>query len=293
MAEYKKVIDVSYCQGIINWDNVNVDAVIIRAGYGRSVGQKDAYFERNYAECKRRGIPCGVYWYSYAMNEEQARMEADRCLEAIQGKKFEFPIYYDVEENSQFNLGCAAVSRIMRAFLEKVEKAGYWVGLYGSYSSLTTFTEQDIRQRYSIWLAHWGVRKSPYQGEYGLWQYGIGRTSGISGDVDLDTGYVDYPALIKAAGLNGYSKAPEPQPEPKPECPYAEPQGLVKKGDKGEDVKWVQWQLINKDYDCGKSGIDGDFGPATDKALKAFQSANGLTADGICGPLTKSALLES
>ena len=291
MADYKNVIDVSYCQGNINWDQVNVDAVIIRAGYGRLVSQKDAYFERNYAGCKRRGIPCGVYWYSYAMNEEQARMEADACLAVIKDKKFEFPIYYDVEENSQFNLGRAAVSRIIRAFLERVEKAGYWVGLYGSYSSLTTFTEPDIRQRYSIWLAHWGVKKSPYQGEYGLWQTGIGRRAGINGDVDIDTGFVDYPALIKAAGLNGYGK-PEPEPQPQPVCPYAEPRGLVKKGDRGEDVKWVQWQLINKNYSCGQSGIDGIFGNATDKALRDFQRASGLVADGICGPLTKKAFLQ-
>lgn len=284
------MIDVSYCQGNINWDKVDVDAVIIRAGYGRSTSQKDAYFERNYAGCKRRGIPCGVYWYSYAMNEEQARMEADACLSVIKGKQFEFPIYYDVEENSQFNLGRAAVSRIIRAFLERVEKAGYWVGLYGSYSSLITFTEPDIRTRYSIWLAHWGVKKSPYPGEYGLWQTGIGYRNGINGQVDLDIGYVDYPALIKAAGLNGYSKDPSPEPQPQPICPYPEPQGFVRKGMKGEDVKWVQWWLIEDGYNCGSYGIDGDFGNATDAAVRKFQQNKGLVVDGIVGPATKAAL---
>lgn len=288
MADFKNMIDVSYCQGRINWDQVNVDAVIIRAGFGRLATQKDTYFERNYSECKRRKIPCGVYWYSYALNEEQARLEADACLEVLKGKQFEFPIYYDVEEKAQFDLGRAAVSRIIRAFLERVEKAGYWVGLYGSYSSLTSFTEEDIRERYSIWLAHWGVSKSPYKGEYGLWQTGIGQRAGIRGDVDIDTGFVDYPTLIKTAGLNGFSKGQEVETEVKPICPYEEPQVLLRKGSEGEGVKWLQWQLINKGYSCGTAGIDGDFGSATEKALRAFQKDRNIIYDGICGPLTRS-----
>lgn len=210
----KKGIDISYCQKKIDWNKVTADFVIARAGYGRYTHQKDSMFESHYAGAKRRGIPIGAYWYSYAMTEEDARREADACIEVLKGKQFEYPIYYDVEEKDQFDLGKGKVSAIIRAFLERLEAAGYWVGLYGSYSSLTTFTDEDIRKRYAIWLAHWDVKKSPYQGAYGIWQYGVGKADGVTGDCDLDYSYVDYPSKIKEKGLNGYGKPPE---EPKKE----------------------------------------------------------------------------
>ena len=145
------------------------------------------------------------------MTEDEARQEADACLAVIKGKQFEYPIYYDVEEKKQFDLGREKVSAIIRAFLERLEAAGYWVGLYGSYSSLTTVTDEDIRKRYAIWLAHWGVTKSPYSGAYGIWQYNVGKIAGIDGDCDLDYGYVDYPSQIKSKGLNGFGEPPTPK----------------------------------------------------------------------------------
>lgn len=206
MENQKRGIDISYCQPKVDWSKVDADFVIARAGFGRLVSQKDTMFESHYAGAKSRGIPIGVYWYSYAMNEQEARMEADACIEILKGKQFEYPIFYDVEEKKQFDLGKEKVSAIIRAFLERVESAGYWVGLYGSYSSLTTWTGEDIRERYAIWLAHWDVSKSPYSGDYGVWQYKVGKANGVTGDCDLDYSYVDYPSLIKAKGLNGFTK---------------------------------------------------------------------------------------
>lgn len=209
MSERKQGIDISYCQTAIDWNKVTADFAIIRAGYGREVSQKDAMFESHYAGAKSKGIPVGAYWYSYAMDEAGARAEADACIAVLKGKQFEYPIFYDVEEQKQFALGKEKVSAIIRAFLERVESAGYWVGLYGSYSSLTTYTAEDIRKRYSIWLAHWDVQKSPYSGDYGVWQYSVGKANGVTGACDLDYSYVDYPTLIKERGLNGFGK-PEP-----------------------------------------------------------------------------------
>ena len=77
------------------------------------------------------------------------------------------PVYFDLEEKKQFNLGKEKVSAIMRAFLEKVESAGYFTGLYGSESSLTTHTADDIKSRYTIWLAHW-VNQTNYSGAYAI-----------------------------------------------------------------------------------------------------------------------------
>ena len=206
-----KGIDISYCQKSVNWLQVDADFVIIKAGYGRYSHQKDTMFESHYAGAKSRGIPVGAYWYSYAKTPEEAAQEAKACIEVLKGKKYEYPIYYDVEEPDVFKLGKDKVSAIIRVFCEAMESAGYFVGLYGSYSSLTTWTAEDIRKRYAIWLAHWDVKKSPYSGAYGLWQYKLGKAAGVSGDCDLDYGYVDYPTIIKAKGLNGFQK-PDPDP---------------------------------------------------------------------------------
>lgn len=108
---------------------------------------------------------------------------------------------------------------IMRGLLERVEAAGYFVGLYGSASSLTTHTADDIKSRYTIWLAHW-CDHTNYSGAYGIWQHSEkGSVDGISGNVDLDVGYKDFPTIIKAKGLNGYGKE---EVLPNPPAPAAD-----------------------------------------------------------------------
>lgn len=219
-GEDMKGIDVSVHNGNIDWNkvkNAGIAFAILRAGYGRLEKQKDEKFEQNYAGAKAAGIPVGAYWYSYAMTPEEAELEADVFLKVIKGKQFEFPVYFDLEEKKQFDLGKEKVSAIMRAFLEKVEKAGYFVGLYGSASSLTTHTADDIKSHYTIWLAHW-VDKTNYGGAYAVWQYSEkGKVDGISGNVDLDICYKDFPTIIKGKGLNGWGKAANPTPVPDPE----------------------------------------------------------------------------
>ena len=209
----KSGIDVSAHQGKIDWSKVNADFAILRAGYGKVISQKDAQFEANYAGAKAAGIPVGAYWYSYAMTPEEAEKEADVFIQVLKGKKLEYPVYFDIEEEKQLALGRTKVSAIIRAFLEKVEKAGYWVGLYMSASPLTTLVEDSIRVRYAVWVAHVGVSKPSYSGAYGMWQYSWkGKISGISGDVDLDYAYVDYPEQIKAKGLNGFGDTTPEEP---------------------------------------------------------------------------------
>ena len=219
-GEDMKGIDVSVHNGNIDWNKVKsagIEFAILRAGFGRLEKQKDEKFEQNYKNAKAAGIPVGAYWYSYAMTPEEAELEGDVFLSVIKGKQFEMPVYFDLEEKKQFDLGKEKVSAIMRAFLEKVEKAGYFTGLYGSASSLTTHTADDIKSHYTIWLAHW-VDKTNYSGAYGIWQYSEkGKVDGISGAVDLDICYKDFPTIIKGKGLNGWGKAANPTPVPDPE----------------------------------------------------------------------------
>ena len=103
-------IDVSRHNTITDFRKVKgsgIDFVIIRAGYGREISQKDPQFETNYKNAKAAGLNVGAYWYSYAQSVEEAKIEAKVCLQAIKGKKFEYPIYFDLEENTQLSRGSA------------------------------------------------------------------------------------------------------------------------------------------------------------------------------------------
>lgn len=210
-----KGIDVSEHQASIDWYAVKSDGVdfaILRAGYGREISQKDKQFENNYTGCKSAGISVGAYWYSYATSAEEAKLEARICLEVLRGKQFEYPIYFDIEEKRQLNLGKAKCSEIAKSFLEQVEKAGYWVGIYSSKSHLENYISDDIRKRYAVWVAHYGVNKTTYSGTYGIWQKSpTGKVNGILGNVDLDECYIDYPSAIKDSGFNGFDNIPTKQ----------------------------------------------------------------------------------
>ena len=204
-----KGIDVSKHNGTIDWAKVKasvaVDFVIIRAGYGKSISQKDKQFENNYAGCKAHGIPCGAYWYSYALTPAEAEAEARVFLEAITDKQLEYPVYLDIEEKNALSTGKKNVSAIVKAFCGVMEKAGYWCGVYASRAHVQSYFDDDCKIRYSLWLAEWGAKLNYNGGEVGMWQYSDkGKVNGIGTNVDMDICYVDYPTVIKAAGKNGY-----------------------------------------------------------------------------------------
>ena len=214
-----KGIDVSQWQGNIDFNKVKsagIDFVILRAGYGKYITQKDPTFEDNYRKAKAVGLGVGAYWYSYATTTEDARAEAQTCMEAIKGKTFDYPIYFDLEEQKAFAKGRLTCSSMVETFCDALEKAGYFAGLYISRSPLQTYIASSVANRYALWVAEYGS-KCNYGGTYGMWQYSSeGRVGGISGNVDMDICYVDYPALIKNGGFNGYAK---PKTTEKPAAP--------------------------------------------------------------------------
>ena len=215
----KNGIDVSKHNGNIDWQSVKasgkVDFCIIRTGYGKSISQKDIQFERNYAGAKAAGIPVGAYWYSYAITPAEAEAEARTFLQAIAGKQFEMPVYFDIEEKKALATGKNNVSAIVKAFCNVMEKAGYWCGVYASRAHVQSYFDNEVKNRYSLWLAEWGAKLNYTGGEVGMWQNSEkGRIAGITGNVDTDVCYVDYPAVIKAAGKNGYQKTAETAAQP-------------------------------------------------------------------------------
>ena len=206
-----KVIDISYHNGEIDFSKVKsqVDFIIMRSGYGKkTTDSKEVKFDIYYEEAKKNNIPIGTYWYSYANTPEEALVEAQTFLNKVKGKKFEYPVFYDVEEKSILNQGKEIVSKIIKTFLEEVEKNGYLVGLYSSASYLENLVDDEIKDKYIIWVAQWGknIDKPKYNGKWDIWQYSSkGHIDGVqSQNVDLDFSNKNFEEIVKEQGKNGY-----------------------------------------------------------------------------------------
>lgn len=273
----KRGIDISYCQGQPDFAKLakSVDFVIMQAGYGRYSSQKDTTFERNYSQCKKYGIPCGVYWFSYAKSAAEAKLEAAACLEVIRGKQFEYPIYFDVEGKSLINR--TAVSAMCEAFCGALEKAGYFAGIYMSRSPAQTMLTSEAANKYALWLAEYGSKLN-WSGKVGMWQNSsTGKVSGVSGSVDTDICYVDYPEIIKETGKNGYAK---------PNASKVLDSTGMKRGDKSLGVLAYKQLLIiakAKGYISTAVKNDSGFGAGTEKATNELLKRFGFMENGIAG----------
>lgn len=264
-----KAIDVSYCQSGVDYKKVKssgIGAVLIRAGYGRETYQKDSQFETHYRNAKANGLLVGAYWYSYANSVEDAKREAKACLTCINGKKFDYPIYYDMEESWQANLGKSLCTAMAKAFCDTIVAAGYKAGVYANLNWFFNYLDYaTLKKSYSIWLAQWA---SSHSKDCDIWQYSdSGKISGISGNVDLDL-------VIKLTSTSSTTNTVQ---------------------NRNATVKDVQTWL-NNTY---KSGLvtDNIYGAKTKAALvKALQNElnkrynSALVVDGIYGAKTKAAV---
>ena len=208
------VIDLSTHQKPYNFDfdtfAKGVSGVILRAGYtGYGTGDyydKDAEFERFYREFNARGIPIGAYWYSCANEVKEGVAEAKAFQKAIAGKKFSLPVYWDTEdEYHQRKTDKKTMTDTALAFLKEMEKAGYYTGIYASSSWLNEKLDMSRLKNYDVWVAHYGVNKPSYSGKYGMWQFTSQyKKDGFPYHLDANWMFVDYPSIIRNAGLNGY-----------------------------------------------------------------------------------------
>jgi hypothetical protein len=150
----------------------------------------------------------------------------------MNGKKFEYPVYFDLENSSQFDKGTDFCDSLILAFCNELEKAGYYPGVYCSTFWFTNCVSRDVRIKYPVWIAEYNT-KCNYKDGYGIWQNGLATLSG-TGNVDHDYCYVDYPYIVKNGGYNGYSKTPAPTPTPTPTSDF-------KVGDKVKLVEGATW----------------------------------------------------
>lgn len=266
-------IDVSYCQTGVDYNKVKnsgIDAVIIRAGFGKESYQKDSEFETHYRNAKKAGLAVGVYWYSYAYSVAEAKQEAKVCLACIKGKTLELPVYYDLEESGQTRLGMSALTNIAIAFCEAIKSGGYRAGVYSNLNWLNNYIDYErLRSKYSIWLAQWSSNPSK---SCDIWQNADnGRISGINGNVDTDV-------IINKNIIKTKSEVKEE---------------MIKYGAHNTATLAFKKQLITL-YNMGivKTKVDNSngFGDGTLKAVKEAQRAGKVTVDGIVGEKTINAI---
>ena len=196
-------IDVSKWQGRINWEQVKAagyEFVIIRLGY-RGYSEAgglalDEMFHKNIQGAQAAGIDVGVYFFSQAINEEEALEEAEFVLKALEGYELQFPIVYDPElirdQPARTNdVTGEQFTKNTIVFCEAIKAAGYEPMIYSNMIWEAFLFDMTQLQKYPFWYADYEtVPQTPY--DFVMWQYSEkGSVSGISGNVDLNIMFVE------------------------------------------------------------------------------------------------------
>ncbi len=211
----------------LNWTAIReagFDFVILKAGesgYG-----KDPTFDISYTAARAAGFKVGAYYFAHAATVDDAEADAAELLTWLDGKQFDYPIYYDVEASALASLGKDLLTETCMAFVSVLRENGYYGAIYTGNSFLKdSLHGETLKQFCEVWYARYPrISKDPvpvedsdftwneekYGGQLGLWQYtdcGVIEGSSIapSATVDFNYSYKDYSAMMKKFGLNGYT----------------------------------------------------------------------------------------
>lgn len=299
----KKIIDVSRYNGTINWSKVDCDGVIIRIayrGYGSGKIVLDDKFIANIKGAIANGIPVGVYFMSQAINTTEAIEEAVYTVNTIKGYNVELPIFIDSEPSGASNnsgradgLSKSTRTTICKAFCDKIVSLGYKAGTYASTSWFKSNLDVSQLLNYYVWDAQY-ASKCTATHRVDMWQYtSKGSINGISGNVDISHGYVDFDNTNS-------------EPEVEVDDEYNKTQfirdiqsaiGAIVDGIAGSEtlsktitvsrytnikhevVLPIQKYLNLLGYNCGTE--DGIAGTKFDIAVRNFQTDNGCIVDGV------------
>lgn len=190
-------IDVSKFQGKIDWEAVSragVQFAMLRVGlrgYGSGELVTDERFFENQQGAYENGIRTGVYFFSQAINEEEAVEEAKYVLDLLQGVSIDMPIVFDTEpiyydDARTDHLTPAQLTNITKAFCDTIAGAGYQPMIYANAKRFTTVLFLEKLTDYPFWLADY--RETPdYPYDFLMWQFTEkGQVEGIEGNVDMD-----------------------------------------------------------------------------------------------------------
>ncbi|MEE0674814.1 MAG: glycoside hydrolase family 25 protein [Ruminococcus sp.] len=286
----KKGVDLSSANGSVDMNKIKAagyDFVMLRCGYGNDdTSQDDSRFESNVKKAEAAGLPWGAYIYSYALDTNEAKSEAQHVIRLLRGKKPTMPIALDMEDADGYKRRNGMPTnnelvKICETFLSTIKKAGYYPMLYASLSWLDNqLNNKSLQNSYDIWCAQWNSVCQYDGSRLGMWQYG-GETnylesnsiSGV-GTVDKDMCYKDYPSIIKNGGYNNWSGA----------------KVLDEKGfEKGDETYGVfalkELILIAKKLGIITQGVDENnaFGDGTEAAVNQILKRGGYAQNGIAG----------
>lgn len=201
VQQAKGVIDVSSWQGDVDWAKAKADGVegaIIRLGYGWG-NYADAKAQRNINECKRLGVPFGIYWYSYAYDANCARAEGNDVAAklrqmGVSPNDLKYPVYYDLEKWTWTGhtppTNPNVYSGMADAWYGALQSAGYKnLGVYSYTSYLQGPLNNSSIYAKTRWVAQYGARMefTSFGTNDRGWQYtSSGHINGISGSVDMN-----------------------------------------------------------------------------------------------------------
>ena len=216
-------IDVSEHKNDIKWKKVKssgADFAFIRAGY-RSVEtgelKEDAKFRSNMKKAEKAGVMCGAYFFSQALNEEEAVEEAEYLLKLVKRYDVEMPLVIDYELYDGGRLqqkveagempAASMYHDVVLAFCRRVEKAGYESAVYANYDMLTNYMDSELLDDEAvIWAAQYGGA-CDVKGEYLYWQCAEdAAVGGVKGDVDHDIWYIE-PGRVYSTSAKGKKDA--------------------------------------------------------------------------------------
>lgn len=214
-----KGIDVSHHQGKIDWQTVKnsgIDFAIVRVGYSNRNGKGGLNFDKRYdyniSQCNKLGIPVGVYIYCYDTTPEAATITTKALMKVVKRYRLEYPVIYDIEYDNE-KLPKAVNTAIVNAAMKVIEAENYYGMVYASKDFFINHLNMADLKGTDKWEAAYS-RVDTGVVNNSMWQYSSkGTVPGISGPVDLDFSYKDYPSIIRKAGLNGLAavvEAPKP-----------------------------------------------------------------------------------
>ncbi len=206
-------IDVARYQGTIDWAQVaasGIDFAMVRVGYRMDESREivaDSNARYNMQEAQKNGIKLGAYFFSTAVNEEEAKAEADWTADYIAQYQITYPVAFDCEgfereSSAQYGLSATQRTDIAIAFLNRIYERGYTPMFYSSMHEMTGDAKWEtsrIEKSYRIWVSQYPsapypqTEKSSYQGVHAMWQYtNRGTVAGISQPVDVNIAYFGY-----------------------------------------------------------------------------------------------------
>lgn len=282
----QKCIDISAWQGVVpvsTWKKIKKDipCVILRSSYTLQAQfslYKDKVFDENIKNAAEAGMKIGVYHYSQAISEAEAKSEAEFTIKVIKAykDKITLPVAHDWEFGGRLNssiaskMGKQRCKQICDAFCRQIRAAGFAPMVYANLSTLNSYIASDIYKDWPIWVAQYNS-KCDYKHPYYMWQYSSGGSvPGIDGRIDMNH-------------LYGQTAASEPSKATA--YPYTLPalpkRGWFSSGDKGEQVRRLQ-RFLNWYGDYGLAE-DGEVGRKTIEAVKRYEGREKLTVDGAFG----------